>query len=193
MPNSWNRNPMRVLGGDAAWRYIATNSGAMRQYPGRQTYNNRWVAGMPKKWIKQTNKRTENRHPKPHKNNNQDNKRTSNDDDDDDDDDDNDDDNDDDDYGDVMMRATTMTIMMTCFLLRYDPTTRPWYHAARTLPGKVTFSVPYLVRCGADAQTDGILHSKHWTVRKKVESGDSSCWLVTNEVGISCQSRYNNR
>ena len=38
---SWNRNPMRVLGSSAAWRYIATNSGAMRQYPGRQTYNNR--------------------------------------------------------------------------------------------------------------------------------------------------------
>ena len=32
---------MRVLGSSAAWRYIATNSGAMRQYPGRQTYNNR--------------------------------------------------------------------------------------------------------------------------------------------------------
>lgn len=34
---------MRVLGSSAAWRYIATNSGAMRQYPGRQTYNNRSV------------------------------------------------------------------------------------------------------------------------------------------------------
>ena len=32
---------MHVLGSSAAWRYIATNSGAMRQYPGRQTYNNR--------------------------------------------------------------------------------------------------------------------------------------------------------
>ncbi|XP_073239284.1 VWFA and cache domain-containing protein 1-like [Porites lutea] len=68
----WNRNPMRVLGSSAAWRYIATNSGAMRQYPGRQTYNN-----------------------------------------------------------------------------RYDPTTRPWYYAAKSYPGKVTFSVPYLDNGGA--------------------------------------------
>lgn len=30
-------------------------------------------------------------------------------------------------------------------LLRYDPTTRPWYYAAKSYPGKVTFSVPYLV------------------------------------------------
>ncbi|PFX29588.1 VWFA and cache domain-containing protein 1 [Stylophora pistillata] len=68
----WNRKPMHVIGSSAAWRYIATNSGAMRQYPGRQTYNN-----------------------------------------------------------------------------RYDPTTRPWYYAAKSYPGNVTFSVPYLDNGGA--------------------------------------------
>ena len=31
------------------------------------------------------------------------------------------------------------------FFSRYDPTTRPWYYAAKSYPGKVTFSVPYLV------------------------------------------------
>ncbi|KAK3718988.1 hypothetical protein QZH41_013156, partial [Actinostola sp. cb2023] len=88
----WNRNPMRVLGADAAWRYIATNSGAMRQYPGRQTFNNRRV------YIKNT---------------------------------------------------AIQVLFVLYFIIRYDPTTRPWYHAAKSYPGKLDFSVPYLDNGGA--------------------------------------------
>lgn len=40
-------------------------------------------------------------------------------------------------------------VMMYVLFSRYDPTTRPWYHAAKTHSGKLVFSVPYLDNGGA--------------------------------------------